>query len=321
METNSTNSEIVGGGNLPSDYGLRFAPNVKDLADEIRIVTIPRFKTSGLSGDEWRTNKQFQYLYKGKVVHTETAPSDMSCAIGFLYKNFILAAEEGKLDDIHYNSFFQTKCQQHGCSEDATAFFTINEMKNPDGTPYPDLLIKDKPKYFRGFCNNHLHRGNSDLLDNDSNYTIIKPLDWWSLSDEQIEQLSQFLLGYFEKAYNLNSFLSYFQDQHRSIKCQFKIPQWYHQYSVLKFVFTIPAHESVFPNVTSVCKYIIDAASNNDEDFFNNHRFYVDRSHDSLGTLFESYDMYFTVRMDYVIEKELEHIMGNMKLPSDNKRR
>ena len=36
--------------------------------DEIRIVTVPRFKESELSGDEWRTSVRMQILRKGIVL-------------------------------------------------------------------------------------------------------------------------------------------------------------------------------------------------------------------------------------------------------------
>ena len=39
--------------------------------DEVRIVTVPRFKTSGMSGDEWRTSAVAQFLRKGEVVASE----------------------------------------------------------------------------------------------------------------------------------------------------------------------------------------------------------------------------------------------------------
>lgn len=36
--------------------------------DEIRITTVPRFKTSELSGDEWRVSTHVVVLRKGRVV-------------------------------------------------------------------------------------------------------------------------------------------------------------------------------------------------------------------------------------------------------------
>jgi len=36
--------------------------------DEVRITTVPRYKMSGLSGDEWRISGKIQLLRKGRVV-------------------------------------------------------------------------------------------------------------------------------------------------------------------------------------------------------------------------------------------------------------
>ena len=36
--------------------------------DEIRVTTVPRFKTSGLSGDEWRRSAKVTFLRKGIVL-------------------------------------------------------------------------------------------------------------------------------------------------------------------------------------------------------------------------------------------------------------
>ena len=36
--------------------------------DEIRIKTIPRYKTSGLSGNEWRYHAEVYLLRKGQIV-------------------------------------------------------------------------------------------------------------------------------------------------------------------------------------------------------------------------------------------------------------
>jgi hypothetical protein len=37
--------------------------------DEVRIVTVPRYKISGLSGDEWRISSHIEFYRKGRKVH------------------------------------------------------------------------------------------------------------------------------------------------------------------------------------------------------------------------------------------------------------
>ena len=38
--------------------------------DEITMRVVPRYKTSGLSGDEWRQHVEVQFKHKGEVVHS-----------------------------------------------------------------------------------------------------------------------------------------------------------------------------------------------------------------------------------------------------------
>jgi len=36
--------------------------------DEVRIITVPRYKNSELSGAEWRISAEVQFLHKGVVI-------------------------------------------------------------------------------------------------------------------------------------------------------------------------------------------------------------------------------------------------------------
>ncbi len=39
--------------------------------DEIRLKVVPRYKTSGLSGDEWRTGVLIEFMFKGQVIEED----------------------------------------------------------------------------------------------------------------------------------------------------------------------------------------------------------------------------------------------------------
>ena len=52
-------------------------PPDRQAFDEIRIKTEPRYKQSGLSGDEWRISGKIEFMYKGEVVF-ETYPTTWS---------------------------------------------------------------------------------------------------------------------------------------------------------------------------------------------------------------------------------------------------
>ncbi len=51
--------------------------------DEIKIRQVPRFKTSGLSGDEWRVSAKIEFYRKGELVY-ERSVSRMRDAAKFL---------------------------------------------------------------------------------------------------------------------------------------------------------------------------------------------------------------------------------------------
>ena len=54
-----------------------------DTYDEIRMKIVPRYKTSGLSGDEWRTSVRIDFYFKGEIIKT-TSTSNMQYAMLFL---------------------------------------------------------------------------------------------------------------------------------------------------------------------------------------------------------------------------------------------
>lgn len=132
--------------------------------DEIRIRTIPRFKESELSGDEWRISTIVEFYRNGELVHTSGGTLDIETACGFLYHDFQKAIDDGKAyfagDGIH--------CDQEGCAEKATFMYRIKEA-------YDDRGKRDQTYdgYNRCFCEKHSHRGDSDLGDRDENYELV----------------------------------------------------------------------------------------------------------------------------------------------------
>ena len=140
--------------------------------DEIRIVTVPRYKTSGMSGDEWRISAMIQFFRKGEMVHEERRHNTKVAAqhLAFIYDR---AVDDG-------NGFFggiEGKCDQDGCSNKPEVFYKLKKqacsrcgnskdagMERLDGTR--EILI-------RKFCKAHSKRGDCGLEDADINYEII----------------------------------------------------------------------------------------------------------------------------------------------------
>lgn len=130
--------------------------------DEVRITTVPRFKQSGLSGDEWRISALTQFMRKGKVVH-ETGARNIETAVRLLDYHFLEACD-------HAKGYFAGEgdiCDQEGCSNIATIM--LEQIKEGCGR----CGTMREPQYhrpFRKFCDEHKYRGTSSLDDMDEHY-------------------------------------------------------------------------------------------------------------------------------------------------------
>lgn len=138
-----------------------------EIIDEIRIITVPRFKESELSGDEWRTSARIEFRRKGKVLHTESLTA-MKYAVQFLPYLFVRCQEDG-----HFDTDKEDKncCFQPGCSEQAIVEYRMK-------TRYCNRCGKEQGimtgyEEHRRFCNEHSERGDCGLDDADDNYEEI----------------------------------------------------------------------------------------------------------------------------------------------------
>ncbi len=135
--------------------------------DEIRIVTVPRFKQSGLSGDEWRISAKIQFYRNGVAVHEEHGGRDVQTTVHLLGYYYLNAIDNGKG---HYGGEGDF-CDQEGCAERATVI--LEKLKEGCGRcgTVKDAGLYSRP--FRKFCERHKRRGDSSLDDNDNNYKQI----------------------------------------------------------------------------------------------------------------------------------------------------
>lgn len=133
--------------------------------DEVRIITVPRYKQSGLSGDEWRIHGEIQLFRKGKLIHTE-GYRNVETACGFAFSTYVRACDDGKA----YFSGDGEHCDQEGCSELATVTYRVKKKMCAG----PGMCGQEKPDYgriaYRCFCDKHKTRGDAGLDDCDSNY-------------------------------------------------------------------------------------------------------------------------------------------------------
>lgn len=146
-----------------------------EIIDTVHIEVVPRYKTSGLSGDEWRFSYLLTMSRKGTVLF-ERQYTSLDAAIAHLQwaHKTLFEGTDGFVKDAWTARIAadDTTCANPGCPSAATVFYRFKEIfaKNGEG-PLPD---KSHMKYRTGFCQRHSTRGDCGREDADSNYTLIE---------------------------------------------------------------------------------------------------------------------------------------------------
>ncbi len=135
--------------------------------DRIEIQMVPRFKESGLSGSEWRVSAFIRLFRKGEMVYEEQHGA-LENAVAFL--PHLLNSLSDHLAKPLWGE--TKKCYQVSCSEEGKhkRYLKTQYSKQGEG-PLPESFFNK----FRRFCDKHLHRGDGDLEDADTNYTETPP--------------------------------------------------------------------------------------------------------------------------------------------------
>ncbi len=142
-----------------------------EFVDEIIIKQVPRYKTSDMSGDEWRTSASVILKRKGLTVFNRSFAT-MSAATAFLPGMFIEVTE--MIPDEFYFKWNkgprQTECMQPGCNHLATHEFRINAHYTNDATK---IEIDENEEHRWRFCAVHARRGDAAYEDSDANIELI----------------------------------------------------------------------------------------------------------------------------------------------------
>lgn len=133
--------------------------------DEIRIVTVPRYKTSGLSGDEWRISARTEFWRKGHKVH-EVYHGNIEKACILLGHDLWQAQDAGLA---FFGGGEHGACDQEGCTSPATVFYKLKKEFSREGYEHNPYEFDQRP-LTRGFCERHSTRGDCGLEDSDGNY-------------------------------------------------------------------------------------------------------------------------------------------------------
>lgn len=131
--------------------------------DEVRIRTIPRYKESELSGDEWRIHAEIEFYRKGKKI-CSTGVGKLETACGMVYAKLMEAMDNGQA----YYAGDGKMCDQEGCSKEAKFIYRIKQSYNRDGQKTDSYT-----GYHRCFCDEHKTRGDCGLEDADDNYEMV----------------------------------------------------------------------------------------------------------------------------------------------------
>jgi hypothetical protein len=137
-------------------------------ADELRIVTRERYKTSGLSGDEWRFHRVLQMFRKGRMLFERPFNGDIAAVASFAPLAMAEFLDGGLPSEII--GFDAELCFQPGCPNPATSTYEIIEEFGPQGQRlHPEEAFGTK---YRKFCQKHLRRGDCSREDCDANYRL-----------------------------------------------------------------------------------------------------------------------------------------------------
>lgn len=140
--------------------------------DEIRLVTVPRYKTSGLSGDQWRVSVRVELWRKGRKIHEEYY-NKMAYAVQFLAHVYHRAIDDGKAYFAGESEGEVAFCDQEGCHQPATVTYKLKKEYCPSGHA-TDPYEHDPRPLVRKFCQRHSQRGDAGLDDADDNYEAIE---------------------------------------------------------------------------------------------------------------------------------------------------
>lgn len=133
--------------------------------DRILMRVIPRYKQSGLSGDEWRQHVEVSFYFKGEQVGAfgarDMQTASMMLGAELLGQSSPIPQTVIKLDE--------TLCDQPSCTNPPVFRCVLKDLFSRSGEKI-DYADTHGQKYFRKFCAQHATRGDCGREDADDNY-------------------------------------------------------------------------------------------------------------------------------------------------------
>jgi len=136
--------------------------------DKVVIETIPRYKTSDASGDEWRYHVRTTLFKKGIACVTDDNGNVENAVRGL---DHFFRKSRGK----GHGEVFDDLCDQESCPNVATHTYKIKKEFCRCGCGHEsDPYEFFKTPLVRKFCVRHSTRGNCALDDADRNYELLE---------------------------------------------------------------------------------------------------------------------------------------------------
>lgn len=133
--------------------------------DKITMEVVPRYKESGLSGDEWRQHVEVTFWFKGHRIYSYGA-RDMQAAM-MLFGHHFFETTSPISDKIL--KLEEDLCDQPSCTNPPTHRYILKELFSSSGDKLDKSDQGDRP-YYRKFCQKHGTRGDCGREDSDANY-------------------------------------------------------------------------------------------------------------------------------------------------------
>jgi len=134
--------------------------------DEIVIRTVPRWKTSGLSGDEWRVSARVTIKRKGHTI-LETGFNKIQSAAALLPGLLLTMFEQDNVTRLP-DALDHSLCFQPGCDKPAVSVYRLKHDYCAQGQQH---TLHSETRV--AFCHTHLERGDCGLKDADENYEVV----------------------------------------------------------------------------------------------------------------------------------------------------
>jgi hypothetical protein len=160
-----------------------------EFVDRITIDVVPRFKTSGLSGDVWRHSAVVRFFHKGEQVHefsrgrVSYAAAHLSWELDTFADGAVLPSAEIKREE--------TLCDNPGCGNPARVKMYLKREFSSRGEALDPS--EQHFRHYRKFCGEHRKRGDASREDCDDNYRDHEILGGSEMPVRTSEKLAQVL--------------------------------------------------------------------------------------------------------------------------------